>query len=144
LWKNQLIKKQATMQRCLLVEDDLDDQEIFLMCLKSLNMNTECSVANNGREALEKFNAEPDYVPDFIFLDVNMPKMNGIECLREIRNIERLKTVKVYMYSTTSERSVIERSKELGATEFIVKPEKTSELKDKLYRILEICQHAGH
>jgi PleD family two-component response regulator len=61
-----------------------------------------------------------------------MPKMNGIECLKKIKEIERLKKVKVFMYSTTSENLVLSQSKEFGADEFIIKPVKIQTLKDKL------------
>jgi CheY-like chemotaxis protein len=72
--------------QCLLVDDDLDDQEIFLMTLEKINKNIKCLTANNGVEALSLL-TQNSFVPDYIFLDVNMPKMNGIECLRSIKNI---------------------------------------------------------
>jgi CheY-like chemotaxis protein len=122
--------------QCLLVDDDLDDQEIFLMTLEKINKNIKCLTANNGVEALSLL-TQNSFVPDYIFLDVNMPKMNGIECLRSIKNIERLNDCKIFMYSTTSETSVLEKSKKLGATDFIVKPASPALLKETLSEILK-------
>jgi len=121
--------------QCLLIDDDLDDQEVFLMILQKININIQCLTANNGVEALLMLSKEM-FVPEYIFLDVNMPKMNGIECLKNIKGLEHLRNSKIFMYSTTSESSVVEKSKELGAADFIVKPASPAALKDILSGIL--------
>jgi len=118
------------------VDDDLDDQEVFLMTLEKINKNIKCLTANNGVEALSLLTAQNLFVPDYIFLDVNMPKMNGIECLKNIKDLAHLNNCKIYMYSTTSEASVLEKSKKLGATDFIVKPASPAVLKQTLSVIL--------
>ena len=122
--------------QCLLVDDDLDDQEVFLMTLEKIDKNIECLTANNGVEALSLLTAKETILPDYIFLDVNMPKMNGIECLRNIKDLSYLNKCKIFMYSTTSETSVVEKSKKLGATDFIVKPASPAKLKETLSIIL--------
>jgi CheY-like chemotaxis protein len=119
----------------LLIDDDLDDQEVFLMILEEINSNIKCATANNGVEALSIL-SDRTVIPDYIFIDVNMPKMNGIECLKGIKQIEHLRNSKIFMYSTTSELSVVEKSKELGAEDFIVKPSSPSSLKQILSGIL--------
>ena len=123
--------------QCLLVDDDLDDQEVFLMTLEKINKNIKCLTANNGAEALSLLTTQTSFVPDYIFLDVNMPKMNGIECLKNIKDLSHLSDCKVFMYSTTSETSVLEKSKKLGATDFIVKPPSVATLKQTLSKILD-------
>ena len=122
--------------QCLLVDDDLDDQEVFLMTLEKIDKNIECLTANNGVEALSLLTAKETILPYYIFLDVNMPKMNGIECLRNIKDLSYLNKCKIFMYSTTSETSVVEKSKKLGATDFIVKPASPAKLKETLSIIL--------
>lgn len=122
--------------QCLLVDDDLDDQEIFLMILEKIDKNIECLTANSGVEALSLLTAPNSFIPDYIFLDVNMPKMNGLECLENIRRITRFNNCKIFMYSTTSETSVLEKSKNLGASDFIVKPASPAVLKETLSLIL--------
>ncbi|MCW3078346.1 MAG: response regulator [Bacteroidetes bacterium] len=123
---------------CLLIDDDTEDQDVFDMCLKKVNPDIKFRAMNDGVQALAALNAEPGYSPDYIFLDMNMPKMNGLECLKELKKIPRLKESKIFMYSTTSEKSVVTESINLGATDFIIKPAKTAHLKDKLARIFSI------
>lgn len=125
------------IRKCLIIDDDQDDQEIFLMCLKAVNGDIDCLALSDPTEAVALLKSS-DYTPDYIFLDVNMPKLNGIDCLRLIKNIERLQYSKIYIYSTTSEGNAREQSREIGADDFIVKPAKTSELKDKLATIFNL------
>jgi CheY-like chemotaxis protein len=120
---------------CLIIDDDPDDQEIFLMCVGKVNSEVNCLTMDNGVDAISMLMANKTYIPDYIFIDVNMPKMNGIDCLRAIKNMQWLKGAKIFMYSTTSEGSVLTQSKELGATDFIIKPSKTAELREKLSKI---------
>jgi CheY-like chemotaxis protein len=128
------------MKQCLIIDDDPDDQEIFIMCLKKVNKSVSCLTSDDGVEAIDMLNSNPDYVPDYIFLDVNMPRMKGIECLKLIREIERLKDTKVFMYSTTSEGSAVIDSKNFGAEDFIIKPARTTDLKEKLAQIFGIVK----
>jgi CheY-like chemotaxis protein len=125
-------------KECLIIDDDIDDQEIFLMCLKKINKDIHCTTMNNGVDAISMLQSNLQYIPNYVFIDVNMPKLNGIDCLRSIKNIPRLKYSKIFMYSTTSENATVEESMRLGADDFIVKPAKTAELKVKLSKIFEI------
>lgn len=120
----------------LIIDDDPDDQEILVMCLNNIGTNISCDFADNGAEAISHLESQIPKAPDYIFIDVNMPKMNGIECLKNIRSMKHLDNTKVFMYSTTSEPKVVEESKRLGATEFIVKPSKIDELETILSRIV--------
>lgn len=121
--------------QCLLVDDDEDDQEIFLMALEKINKNIKCLTANDGVEALSILKEQKEFIPDYIFLDVNMPKMNGIDCLESMKEFKHLKNAKFFMYSTTSENWVMEKSKELGALDFIIKPASPSALEKILSKI---------
>ena len=96
------------------------------------------AILDNGVDAIVMLQQEVQYTPDFIFLDVNMPKMNGVDCLRELKRIKRLEDTKIFMYSTSSEKSTVDKTLKLGANEFIVKPTKTTELKEKLSQIFGI------
>src|SRR5688572_17669623 len=91
----------------LIIDDDTDDQEIFMMCATAVNKEIVCSTANNGPDAIAMLESQREYAPDFIFLDVNMPKMNGIECLKVLKQIEHLRQTKIYMYSTTSDYAAL-------------------------------------
>lgn len=121
---------------CLIIDDDIDDQEVFIMTMQKVNSSVQCYTSDTGVEALLMLR-DKQIIPDYIFLDVNMPKMNGIACLREIKNIPHLKDAKVFMYSTTSEDSAVEESNKLGATDFIIKPASPSALKQVLSDLLK-------
>lgn len=117
---------------CFLIDDDADDQEIFGQALESIGKTIRCIFANDGVHALEKLNADETFIPDFIFIDMNMPRMNGIQCLEAIRKIERLEATTLYMYSTAADPKTIAETQRLGAKEFIVKPSNFNELINKL------------
>jgi CheY-like chemotaxis protein len=123
---------------CFLIEDDIDDQELFELALREIDNSIHLSFANDGAEGLQKLQTNLSFIPDFIFIDINMPKMNGIQCLPEIKKLEHLRYSKIVMYSTTSNETIIKKTRQLGADEFLVKPYKMSLLIDNLTRILEI------
>lgn len=127
----------SQIKSCLIIDDDPDDQEIFLMCVKKLHNDIHCKTSNSGVDAISLLNSDEEFTPDYIFLDVNMPRMSGLVCLQEIRKIEKLKGTKIYMYSTTTEAKMVEESKKFGAADFIIKPTKTSELKELLSGIFQ-------
>lgn len=107
---------------CLLIDDDPDDQEIFLIALGKSGKNVKCNTANNAVLGLKQLDENPVNIPDFIFMDLNMPGMNGRQCLVEIKSRPFLKHVPVVVYSTTSQLSDVHEMKALGAADFISKP----------------------
>ncbi len=112
---------------CLLVDDDPDDQEVFLTALNDVSSSALCLVAANGDRALEiLYNKET--IPDFIFLDLNMPRMNGFEFLAALKKSNILRHIPVIVYSTTALPSQIEKVRKLGATDFITKTHKYQDL----------------
>ena len=117
----------------LYVEDDPDDQEIFREALAKVSPGTICCVASNANEALLFLN-ERDRLVDIIFLDINLPGMNGIAFLEMIKNDNRLKDIPTVMCSTANEEKYIDQCKELGALSFIVKPNSFLEICNILKR----------
>lgn len=120
-----------------LIDDDTDDQEIFSLAIGKASDNVTCVFANDGIDALETLRKDEEFIPDFIFIDMNMPRMNGTQCLAEIKKLERLRHVPIYMYSTSADPVSIEDNKSLGATDFIVKPSSISELTRLLKDVLQ-------
>jgi iron complex outermembrane receptor protein len=120
-----------------LIDDDVDDQEIFSLALSRANESAECIFANDGIFALEKISEDDQFTPDFIFIDMNMPRMNGSQCLAEIKKIERFKNVPVYIYSTASDPTSLIENKKLGAEDTIVKPSDINVLTRTLAKILK-------
>ena len=119
----------------LLIDDDIDDQEIFSLALERANDEVNCVFASDGTEALNKL-TDDMFAPDYIFIDMNMPRMNGQQCLKEIKKIERLRNVPVYMYSTSADPATVAENKNLGAADFIVKPANINALSNILAGIV--------
>ncbi|GAB2778405.1 response regulator [Rhabdobacter roseus] len=123
--------------RCFLIDDDLDDQEIFSMALQDAYNAVTCECANDGVQALEKLNLDQAFIPHFIFIDMNMPRMKGVQCLEEIKKIDRLKHIPIYMYSTSADPSAIAQTRQLGAADFIVKPSTIGALTSTLSKLFQ-------
>ena len=120
---------------CLLVDDDDDDREIFCMALSETDPSIKCLTANDAMEAL-KMLKDPTFVPDYIFLDLNMPLMGGKECLVEIRKRSHLVNVPVIIYTTSASQKDVEDTLEAGATSFITKPPQIAVLAERLSEVL--------
>lgn len=112
--------------KCLLIDDDLDDHEIFSMALEELKHAVELTSAYNAMQGLDMLRSG-NVKPDFIFLDLNMPRINGKQCLSEIKNIESAGSIPVVIYSTSSEIKDLVEVQRLGAEAYIVK---SSSIKD--------------
>ena len=123
-------------KRILLVEDDIDDQLIFTDAIAELDVDLECVVANNGFEAFNQLNTMKA-APSIIFLDLNMPVMNGFEFLENMNNLNHLKDIPVVIFSTSSSPVDQKRSTELGAKMFFTKTPDFRFLKKKLQELLE-------
>lgn len=122
--------------RILLVDDDADDQLYFKDAINEISPHLECDVANNGREALQNIVIPPP--PDVIFLDLNMPVMNGYECLTELKKTSEYKHIPVIIFTTSKNERDIERTQKLGASLFFTKPSNFSTLCNKLNQILDL------
>jgi len=122
----------------LLIDDDLDDQEIFELAVRETKRTMHCVYASSGFEALEMLDSNSSFLPEYIFIDLNMPRMDGRKCLVEIRKIPRLKNVPIIIYSTADdERSLLE-TKEMGASKYIVKPTSLTALVDTLAELFKV------
>lgn len=110
-----------------MIDDDSDDQEIFALALEEVLTSYRCVTAKNGVEALEKLRSG-DIKPDYIFLDLNMPRMNGKQCLAEIKKESTLNNIPVIIYSTSSESRHKEQMISMGASAFVTKPPVIPEL----------------
>lgn len=105
-----------------LADDDEDDRILFLEALSQINPAIKCMMAKNGKEALLMLQSDMFVLPDYIFLDLNMPIMNGLKCLMEIKKLALLKHIPVIIYSTSAEEEFKDAGKRLGALDFFVKP----------------------
>lgn len=121
---------------CLLIDDDIDDQEIFCTVLDSISPGCNCITATNGRVALEMLMAGK-VSPSVIFLDLNMPLMNGRQFLHEMTRMKIFQDVPVIVLTTSSDVQTKTEILESGASAFITKPDKFSEWEFVLQRALE-------
>ena len=119
----------------LLIDDDEDDQEIFLTALSEVNSSIKFEGLYDARDALNKL-SKKELFPDAIFLDLNMPVMNGFQFLERVKHKDFLKDIPVIIYTTSSQINTIKRAKDLGAHEFITKPSKYKDLVNILRSIL--------
>jgi CheY-like chemotaxis protein len=117
-------------QCCLLVEDDPDDQQIFIETLETLPTDIACYAVSNGEEALVTL-LNDGFAPDYIFTDLNMPKMNGFDFLKALSQFERFRSIPVIVLSSDYSEENIKKVKQLGASAFYSKT-RTAALKDIL------------
>jgi CheY-like chemotaxis protein len=127
----------STIGFLLLVDDDMDDQQIFLEALKHVAPSIEVATASNGLEALHKLNTPGAVQPDLIFLDLNMPMMNGKELLEELKKTGTFSHIPVIIYTTSSRVEDREESIQLGAYSYLVKPHNFNDLCEQLRNTLE-------
>lgn len=120
----------------LLIDDDPDDQEIFTWVIKSIDPSLIVDSAMDGIEALDKLKDE-HYRPYLIFLDLNMPRMHGLDCLKHIREMGRLNGCPVIVYSTSSNPQDIAKCRMAGANDYIVKGNEMSVIKQDLSQALK-------
>jgi CheY-like chemotaxis protein len=120
-----------------IADDDEDDRYLFINALNELDRNINCEFAIDGKDVLTKLK-HIDLLPDVLFLDLNMPKLNGLECLRKIKNDIRMVNLPVVIFTTSQNPADIEATYSMGANVFFTKPNDYNELKNKLRRILNL------
>jgi CheY-like chemotaxis protein len=111
-----------------IVDDDTDDKELFIEAVNEIDDSIECISASNCEEALQILKSGDIALPDVIFLDLNMPRLNGKQCLIELKKTAHLSNIPVIIYSTSSEKKDIDETTRLGAAHFLTKPNKFDEL----------------
>jgi CheY-like chemotaxis protein len=123
------------LKRILLVDDDDDDREIFVEVVSELNPSAVLHTAINGADGFEKLGTY-EAPPNVIFLDLNMPIMNGTEFLRKIKEVEKLKNIPVVILTTSNDEWAIKQVQELGAHNFVTKPAKFKDWRVALERFV--------
>ena len=111
----------------LIVDDDPDDRSLFIEAVKEIDDTIHCISATNGQEALEVLNSA-DQLPDFIILDLRMPRYGGKKCLYEIKRNARLAHIPVIIYTTSKNVDESNELKEMGACHFMTKPRNSDEI----------------
>jgi CheY-like chemotaxis protein len=116
------------LKRILLAEDNSKDIELALEALEENNLANDVVVVRNGAEALDylhrrgEFSTRPEGNPAVVLLDLKMPKVDGMEVLRQVKTHEQLKLVPIVMLTSSREEQDLVKSYELGANAYVVKP----------------------
>ena len=124
--------------RITLAEDDEDDRLFFTDAFEELKINTIVNTLNNGRELLNYLEHPETILPNIIFLDLNMPILNGMECLKEIKQNNKFNDIAIAIYSTSASDQDVENTFVLGANIYIKKPSNFNELKKILSDVVII------
>lgn len=111
----------------ILVEDNMDDATLAMHCLREKNLTNKIVHLKNGDEALRYFFSELDgekcsEAPKIIFLDLKMPKVDGMEVLSKIKSNPGTRSIPVVIFTSSNEHPDIARCYELGANSYVVKP----------------------
>jgi CheY-like chemotaxis protein len=120
----------------VLADDDPDDRELFATALSEVDANTNLVTVEDGESLFR--NLETMTKPDIIFLDLNMPRKNGRECLADIHNDKRYNDIAVIIYSTSMSPQDMADAWTLDAACLIRKPDSYTALKDVLQKVLRI------
>ncbi len=122
----------------LLVDDDQDDRNIFSDALSELKIETNLTMLEDGRELVSYLENPKTKIPDILFLDLNMPYKSGVECLKDIRKIEKFRNLSVAIYSTSTSEKDMEDTFVNGANIYIKKPNDFAQLKKVLNDVVSI------
>jgi CheY-like chemotaxis protein len=131
--RNQNGVHPTNFSRIILADDDEDDRELFEEALSDIHPNAVLTTAKDGEELM--FFLKNYHKPDLVFLDLNMPRKNGKECLQEIKKNHELQKVPVIIYSTSVNPADIEDTFSLGAILFFKKPNSFEQLKQNVKEI---------
>jgi CheY-like chemotaxis protein len=123
----------------LLADDDEDDCAFFKEALDELSLPVSLVVVNDGVQLMDYLAANSSNLPDMLFLDLNMPRKNGHECLKEIKEIEKLHTLPIIIFSTSLDIEVVDLMYKKGATYYIRKPGEFSKLKKVIGNALNVA-----
>lgn len=116
----------------VLADDDEDDRNFFTMAVRNTSPAIRLKALNDGVSFMEYLESDPSPKPNLVILDISMPGLSGLECLKQIRESEKWKDLPVVIYSTSSNEDDLEEATRNGANLYVVKPREIS----ALYRLV--------
>lgn len=126
----------SSVKSIFLADDDQDDVSLFEEALNEISIDARLTTAGDGDEILQLLDSNVPPPPYAIFLDLNMPRKTGFECLKEIKRTSKLKDIPVIILSTAGNQDAIDRTYNDGAHYYIKKPSTFAELKDAIQMVL--------
>lgn len=125
----------------LLAEDDEDDRQFFREAIERMKLNTILEMVTDGVFLIDYLKNNPEKRPHLLFLDLNMPRKGGFECLEEIRKDMNIQDLPIAIYSTSNASSDMEEAFRLGANIYIRKPSDFEQLKKIIAKVVTINWH---
>lgn len=125
----------------LLAEDDEDDRQFFREAIERMKLNTILEMVTDGVFLIDYLKNNPEKRPHLLFLDLNMPRKGGFECLEEIRKDMNIQDLPIAIYSTSNASSDMEEAFRLGANIYIRKPSDFDQLKKIIAKVVTINWH---
>lgn len=125
--------------KILLADDDTDDCFFFKKALEELSVDSELAIVHDGEQLMNYLSENSEHLPLVLFLDINMPRKNGLECLSEIRQNDKLKDLPVAMFSTSNSWDTINMLFRSGAHVFIHKPSDFAQLKQIIHHAIPLA-----
>ena len=124
--------------RIILADDDEDDRSFFKDAIEDVKVKTTVETVNDGQQLMDYLSKAGTSLPHVIFLDLNMPRKGGIECLEEIRSNPKLKDISIAIYSTSASDDDIDKTFLKGANIYIRKPNDFEKLKKVISEVLSL------
>lgn len=122
--------------RLLIIDDDEDDRQLFIESALEVDQNIICTSAGDGEKALQILgNSNP--LPDYIFLDLRMPRLSGRKTFEEIKKDTRLSHIPIIIYTTSRELDDSDELKKMGAAHFVSKPVNPEEIYYLISSVIE-------
>jgi CheY-like chemotaxis protein len=134
-----IVKQPYSVLKIFLADDDKDDRMLFGLALEELDIPTKLATFVDGEKLMDYLFENDNLLPDVIFLDINMPRKSGLECLSEIKQNIKLKDLPVVIFSTSNSRDMIDKVFRNGADVYIQKPCDFSQLKQVIFHALPIA-----
>jgi CheY-like chemotaxis protein len=134
----------AHIKAVLMVDDDVDDRDLFCEALLEVDSSLQCIHASSGEQAFTLLTASGARLPDIIFLDLNMPRLNGLQCLQVLKQDKALAHIPVVIYSTSWQEKDRLEAERCGAAAFITKPSAFKEICQSIAGVLELIRGSVH
>lgn len=134
-----MLFSQLNVQSILLADDDSDDCLLFKDALEELPLSAALTTVFDGDQLMQLLTKEDTLLPDVLFLDLNMPRKNGFQCLVEIKKNAKLNKLPIIIFSTSYEPAIASQLYQNGAMHYIQKPNEFAKLKNVIYDAINVA-----
>ncbi|WP_027125559.1 response regulator [Gelidibacter mesophilus] len=133
---------EKTKLHLLLADDDIDDCDFFKDAMDEIASACQLTTLNNGVELMTFLSTAASKYPNLIFLDLNMPKKSGMECIAEIKASKTFSHIPIIIYSTSLDHTVVNDLYDMGAHHYIQKPAEFASIKSVIKQVIALFGNA--